>query len=325
MPVWFCDSYDGTHPARRELIRLLSSHLPVGKIPGIWEFILPLFYNSLSLSSSLLLSYSVPQNLSTITNQSFPLTVVFTPVTTNRLLFSVASASASSIVTVTHPLLLLLYHTPLQLIRRVSSSTCNHVICPFLQSCVLQASCLHAICLLFPTPKWLQVTTDCMALCPSVIISATLNFNIIGLSWEPSCHVLLCAASDFSLFLQIVSQYWGYHSLLWLSSPQLSYTLLSPCFSLPTSLPWSALPCPGSSLSNPTVYWCSSTRLLGTFEAPLPGPGRSWIQKVFFKISQVSPVKHFGAFYEHLMHYNYCLMSDLPAQQYGANFVVLLL
>lgn len=34
----------------RELIRLLSSHLPVGKIPGIWEFIFPLRYNSLILT-----------------------------------------------------------------------------------------------------------------------------------------------------------------------------------------------------------------------------------------------------------------------------------
>lgn len=93
MPVRLCDSYHGTHPARRELIRLLSSRLPVGKIPGTWEFILPLFYNSLSLSSSLLLSYSVPQNPSTITNQSFHLTILFAAVTTNRLLFSVASAS----------------------------------------------------------------------------------------------------------------------------------------------------------------------------------------------------------------------------------------
>lgn len=32
----------------RELIRLLSSRLPVGKIPGIWEFIFPLFFTTLS-------------------------------------------------------------------------------------------------------------------------------------------------------------------------------------------------------------------------------------------------------------------------------------
>lgn len=89
-----CDSYDGTHPARRELIRLLSSRLPVGKIPGIWEFILPLFYNSLSLSPALYCFHTrchkiraqSPINLS-------PLTILFAAVTTNRLLFSVAPAS----------------------------------------------------------------------------------------------------------------------------------------------------------------------------------------------------------------------------------------
>lgn len=65
--------------------------------------------------------------------------------------------------------------------------------------------------------------------------------------------------------------------------------------SLPPCLPWPALLCPGSSLSNPTVHWCSSTRLLRTFEASLPGLDGSWIytQKVFFKITRVSPVKPF--------------------------------
>lgn len=170
--VWFIR----THPARRELIRLLSSHLPVGKIPGIWEFILPLFYNSLSLSLvlSLLLSHWVASK-SVHNHQSiFALTILFVPVTSTRLLFTVASASASSTVKVTHPLLLHLYHSPLQLIRLVSLSFCNHVICPFFQSRILQVSRLHAYRLPFLTPKWLQITADCMALSPSVIFAPAL-------------------------------------------------------------------------------------------------------------------------------------------------------
>lgn len=59
----------------RELIRLLSSRLPVGIISGIWGFILPLLYNSPSLSlcrSPALYFFHTRsrQNLSAIANQS---------------------------------------------------------------------------------------------------------------------------------------------------------------------------------------------------------------------------------------------------------------
>lgn len=152
MPVRLCDSYDGTHPARRELIRLLSSRLPVGKIPGIWEFILPLFYNSLSPSRALFIAFILGASKSEHNHQSiFALTILFVPVTSTCLLFSVASAPAPSLVT--HPLLLRLYHRPLQLIRLVSSSSCNHVIRPFFQSRVLHASRLHAYRLPLITPE----------------------------------------------------------------------------------------------------------------------------------------------------------------------------
>lgn len=152
MPVWLCDSYDETHPARRELIRLLSSRLPVGKIPGIWEFILPLFYNS--LSHALFIAFILGASESEHNHQSiFALTILFVPVTSTCLLFSAASASASSTVTVTYPLILRLYHSPLLLIRLVSSSSCNHVVRPFFQSHVLQASRLLAYRLPFPTPE----------------------------------------------------------------------------------------------------------------------------------------------------------------------------
>lgn len=140
----------------RELIRLLSSRLPVGKIPGIWEFILPLLYNSppLSLSSSLLLPHSVPQNPSAITNQSLHLPSPLCAA--NHHLPSVFLCCALSPFTShiqTHPLFQLLYYIPLRLIRLIASSTCNHIIRAFFQSSLLQPShllpcLLHAYFLL---------------------------------------------------------------------------------------------------------------------------------------------------------------------------------
>lgn len=124
----------------RELIRLLSSCLLVGKIPGIWEFIFPLLYNSLPLLlfiASTLYATKSKRNHQSILYTHLALCLLLT--TTCRLLFSFAAHSASSSVTFkTHPLLLLLYYIPLRLIRLIASSFCNHVIRAFFPSSVLQ-------------------------------------------------------------------------------------------------------------------------------------------------------------------------------------------
>lgn len=94
----------------RELIRLLSSRLPIGKISGTWGFILPLLYNLPSLSLPFCLSLSISrrrspalyffhtrcrQNLSAITNQSLhSLGPVRAP--SNAPLFFLALHSSSS-------------------------------------------------------------------------------------------------------------------------------------------------------------------------------------------------------------------------------------
>lgn len=70
----------------------------------------------------------------------------------------------------TGPLLSLLCYIPLRLIRLITSSFCNHVICAFFPSSLLRPSHLSLFCLVsstlmvcfYKTPKWLLVTADCM-------------------------------------------------------------------------------------------------------------------------------------------------------------------
>lgn len=145
----------------------------------------------LSLSSSLLLPHSVPQNPSAITNQSLHLPSSLCPANHHlSSVFPCCSLSLFSSHTETHPPVLLLYYIPLRLIKLIPSSTCNHVIHTFFQSFVLQPShlllcLLHAYCLLFKPPKWLLVTTDCMTLTPlSPLFSSHLHATY-NLTWSP--------------------------------------------------------------------------------------------------------------------------------------------
>lgn len=140
----------------RELIRLLSSRLPVGKIPGIWEFIFPLLYNSLSLSLSFAL-YCFHTLCHKIQEQS-PINLVHSPSPLSAanhhlpspvFLHHTLSLLFSHIQT--HPLLLLLYYIPLRLIRLIASSFCNHVIGAFFPSSLLHHSHLSLFCLVSST------------------------------------------------------------------------------------------------------------------------------------------------------------------------------
>lgn len=137
----------------RELIRLLSSRLPVGKIPGIWEFILPLLYNSPPLSLSLAL-YCFHTLCHKIQVQSpinlYTYLALFVLLTTTFLLFSFAAHSQPLHQSHSNTSL---YYIPLRLIRLIASSTCNHIIRAFFQSSLLQPShllpcLLHAYFLL---------------------------------------------------------------------------------------------------------------------------------------------------------------------------------
>lgn len=176
----------------RELIRLLSSHLPVGKIPGIWEFIFPLLYNSsLSRALSLLLPHSATKSKSN--HQSILYTCVALSLllnTTCLLLFSFSTHSASSSVTFKpNPLLLLLYYIPLRLIRLHPSVIISSM--RSFPSTILHPTRLSLFCFVsstltscfFETPKWLLVTADCMTLTPlSPLLSSHLphayNFTL---------------------------------------------------------------------------------------------------------------------------------------------------
>lgn len=186
----------------RELIRLLSSCLPVGKIPGIWEFIWPLLYNC--LSPSLYCFHTLCQKIQTQSPISlYTHLALFVLLTATCLLFSFAALSASR--TGTRPPLPLLYYIPLKLIKLIPSFTCNHVIHTFFRSFVLQPRHL-LLCLLtlFKPPKWLLVTTDCMTLTPlSPLFSSHLHttYNLTGdpLYFCASCHRLSAGESGLQL------------------------------------------------------------------------------------------------------------------------------
>lgn len=182
----------------RELIRLLSSGLPVGKIPGIWEFIFPLLYNSLSLAL-----YCFHTLCHKIQEQS-PINLVHSPgplsAAKHHLPSPVFLRCTLSLLfshIPTHPLLLLLYYTPLRLIRLISSFSCNHVIRAFFPPSTLQPSHLSLFCLVsstlmvcfYKTPKWLLVSADCMTLTPLFLLFSShlpRTYNSTLSSWR-SC------------------------------------------------------------------------------------------------------------------------------------------
>lgn len=185
----------------RELIRLLSSRLPAGKIPGIWEFVLPLLYNSLALSlaDSLLLQHSMPKNPSAIANQSLHspcplcdanhhLPCVFLCSTANLFSSPIQMHPPSS------PFVLYFIEA------HQAASTCNHVIRPFLQSPLLLSSHLVPRLLIVcfsKAPKWLLVTTDCMTdtalpLWSSLHLPSTCNFTLLPWRSCPLVHACLC-------------------------------------------------------------------------------------------------------------------------------------
>lgn len=119
----------------RELIRLLSSRLPVGIISGIWGFILPLLYNSPSLSlcrSPALYFFHTRsrQNLSAIANQSLHSPgPVGAPSNTSPLFFlatlsALHSSSSPNPIPTPPPQ----HYTPLRLIRPPILRTSSPVI-----------------------------------------------------------------------------------------------------------------------------------------------------------------------------------------------------
>lgn len=143
----------------RELIRLLSSCLPVGKIPGIWEFIWPLLYNC--LSPSLYCFHTLCQKIQTQSPISlYTHLALFVLRTATCLLFSFAALSASH--TGTRPPLPLLYYIPLRLIKLIPSFTCNHVIHTFFRSFVLQPRHL-LLCLFALIVCFLNLPSDCLS------------------------------------------------------------------------------------------------------------------------------------------------------------------
>lgn len=120
----------------RELIRLLSSPIPIGKIPGIWEFIFPLLYN-ISLSLSLYCFHTLCHKI----QEQSPINLVHSPnpvSAANHHLPSVFLRSLPFSPIQARPLLLLLHCVPLRLIRLIASSFCNHVVRAFFPSSLLQ-------------------------------------------------------------------------------------------------------------------------------------------------------------------------------------------